>query len=132
MPRFSVSRQKTQRFEICKWKSRLRLSSRVTAAFAGLDKISGCDFQAPALKCGGFAFGLALSRESPASNHAVGIPGLQTRATLYSGREEGQAGGGALSIVIHAQGNVTEVKRTSDPVVSQFDVEAALRRHLAR
>ena len=40
--------------------------------------------------------------------------------------------GGSLSIVIDAQGNVTEVKRTSDPVVSQVDVEAALRRHLAR
>jgi hypothetical protein len=35
------------------------------------------DFQAPAGSCGGFAFALVLTTESPPTNHPIGIPGRE-------------------------------------------------------
>ena len=42
-------------------------------------RIPDCNSQAPALTGGGFAFGLALSSESPPSNEPIAIPDQEWR-----------------------------------------------------
>jgi hypothetical protein len=51
---------------------------------------------------------------------------LQSRARLYSGSQKGQDRGKvALSMVIDAQGNVPEIKQTSDPLGEGLDESVA-------